>query len=52
MVEKIQRNKVPLVGELPEPDARTFDNSKKERPQRKKKTLDVRFGDLTVKNFE
>ena len=52
MVEMVSKNKVPLVGELPDPDTRIFDNSKKEKPQRKKKTLQVRFGDLTAKNFE
>lgn len=53
MVETVVvKNKVPLVGELPEPDERVFDNSVVEKPQRKKATLDVRFGDLTPKNFE
>ena len=52
MVEQIAKNKIPLVGQLPDPDERVFDNSTKERPQRKRKTLEVRFGNLTVKNFE
>ena len=52
MVEAVSKNKIPLVGELPEPDKRVFDNSVKERPARKRKTLEVRFGDLTPKNFE
>ena len=52
MVETISKNKVPLVGELPEPESRVFDNSIKERPKRKRKTLEIRFGDLTVKNYE
>ena len=52
MVEAISKNKIPLVGELPEPDDREFDNSKRERPVRKRKTLEVRFGELDAKNFE
>ena len=45
-------HKIPLVGELPKPDDRVFDNSVQEKPQRKRATLDVRFGELTVKNYE
>ena len=45
-------NKVPLPGLLPAPNQRVFDNSNKEKPQRKKATLDIKFGDLTNKNFE
>ena len=52
MVDPASGNKVPLPGELPLPDARVFDNTNKDKPQRRKATLDVKFGDLTAKNFE
>lgn len=52
MVDPVSKNKIPLPGELPEPDKRVFDNSSCEKPQRKVATLDVKFGDLNVKNFE
>ena len=52
MVDPASGNKVPLPGELPEPDKRVFDNSEVEKPQRRVATLDVKFGDLTPKNFE
>ena len=52
MVESVSMNKIPLVGELPKPDDRVFDNSLQDKPKRKRATLDVRFGDLTVKNYE
>ena len=45
-------NKVPLPGLLPAPKQRVFDNSDQEKPQRKKATLVVKFGELTPKNFE
>ena len=44
--------KIPLAWELPRPDERVFDNSAKAKPERKRKTLDVRFGRITNKNFE
>lgn len=47
-----QGNKVPLPGLLPNPNDRVFDNSKQEKPKKKKATLDIKFGDLTTKNFE
>ena len=52
MVDAKSGNKVPLPGQLPEPAEREFDNSVQEKPQRKRATLDVKFGDLTSKNFE
>ena len=52
MVDPASGKKVPLPGELPLPDARVFDNTNKDKPQRRKATLDVKFGDLTAKNFE
>lgn len=45
-------HKVPLVGHLPEPDARVFDNSEKDKPIRKIQRLDVKFGEVNAKNFE
>ena len=45
-------HKIPLVGELPTPDERVFNNSQVAKPERKIKTLDVRFGQVTNKNFE
>jgi len=47
-----QNLKVPLVGELPEPDERVFDNSSQEKPQRKLANLDVKFGLVDFKNYE
>ena len=52
MVEFVNTNKVPIPQELPKPDARVFDNTAKDKPARKRATLDVKFGDLTPKNFE
>ncbi len=45
-------NKIPLPGLLPTPKDRVFDNSAQVKPQRKRATLDVKFGDLTAKNYE
>ena len=46
-------HKVPLLGELPAPDSRVFDNSSQPRPSRKLTTIDdIKFGDLNSKNFE
>ena len=45
--------KVPLVGELPPPDKRVFDNSSQEKPSRKLVTIDdIKFGEVNSKNFE
>jgi hypothetical protein len=44
--------KLPLQGELPAADDRKFDNSAKEKPKRKLAEVDIKFGDVTVKNFE
>ena len=52
MVETITKNKVPCPNDLPLPDERVFDNSSQEKPIRRKATLDIKFGDLTPKNFE
>lgn len=52
MVDPASGNKIPLAGELPEPDQRSFDNSCVDKPVRRTATLDVKFGDLTPKNFE
>ena len=52
MVDPVSKNKIPCKGELPAPDERVFDNSAQPKPQRRKATLDVRFGELTPKNFE
>jgi hypothetical protein len=47
-----QNLKVPLVGHLPEPDARVFDNSTQEKPVHKLAKLDVKFGQVDAKNYE
>ena len=54
MVEETPTHKVPLVGELPKPDDRVFNNNKSEvkTSKRKRAQLDVRFGELNAKNFE
>ena len=52
MVDPYSGNKIPLPGELTEPDKRVFDNSEVAKPERRTATLDVKFGDLTPKNFE
>ena len=52
MVDPVSGYKIPLFGELPSPDARYFNNNDQEKPKRKLATLDVKFGDLTAKNFE
>lgn len=44
--------KLPLVGELPDKDARVFDNSAKDKPVRKLADVDIKFGDVNHKNFE
>ena len=45
-------HKIPLVGQLPNEFERNFDNNFKQKPQRKIATLDVKFGEITAKNFE
>ena len=45
-------HKIPLVGELPLENERVFDNSSKPKPTRKIANLEVKFGDLTDKNYE
>ena len=52
MVDTVSGHKIPLVGELPLPEERVFENTVQEKPQRRKATIDVKFGDLTSKNFE
>ena len=52
MVDPVSQNKIPLPGELPTPDQRVFNNDNQEKPARRLATLDVKFGDLTPKNFE
>ena len=52
MVDPVSQNKIPLPGELPAPDKRVFDNGSQEKPERRVATLDVKFGNLTPKNFE
>ena len=52
MVDPASGNKVPLPNELPAPSDRVFDNGVQEKPERRIATLDVKFGDLTAKNFE
>lgn len=37
---------------MPEPDARKFNNTVAEAPVRKMKKIDVKFGDVTTKNYE
>ena len=52
MVDPVSGYKIPLFGELPSPDSRHFNNNDQQKPKRKLSTLDVKFGDLTPKNFE
>ena len=52
MVDPVSQNKIPLPSELPTPDQRVFNNDNQEKPTRRLATLDVKFGDLTPKNFE
>ncbi len=52
MVDPISKNKIPLPHDLPEPDQRVFDNTTSEKPKRRTATLNVKFGELTPKNFE
>jgi ribosomal protein S18 acetylase RimI-like enzyme len=49
---KKNTHKIPLEGILPEPDKRTFDNTFKEKPERKLAEIEVKFGEVTDKNFE
>ena len=44
-------HKIPLEGLLPEPEKRIFDNSFKEKPSRKIANLEVKFGEVNVKNY-
>merc|ERR1712060_247174 len=48
----VSQNKIPLPGELPAPDQRVFDNTNQDKPQRRIATLNVKFGELTTKNYE
>lgn len=52
MVEAKNTHKIPLEGLLPEPEKRIFDNSFKEKPARKIANLEVKFGEVNVKNYE
>jgi hypothetical protein len=52
MVEAKNTHKIPLEGLLPEPEKRIFDNSFKEKPSRKIANLEVKFGEVNVKNYE
>jgi ribosomal protein S18 acetylase RimI-like enzyme len=52
MVEVRHTHKIPLEGQLPEPDKRVFDNSNKEKPKRKIASLEVKFGEVNSKNYE
>ena len=52
MVDPTSGHKIPLPSELPAPDKRVFTNTIQEKPKRKKATIDVKFGDLTTKNYE
>ena len=52
MVDPVSGYKIPLFGQLPAPDAREFNNNEQEKPKRKLAKLDVKFGELTAKNFE
>jgi hypothetical protein len=44
MVDTKNTHKIPLVGQLPEPEKRVFDNSFKEKPTRNVAKIDVKFG--------
>eukprot|EP00352_Strombidinopsis_acuminata_P008646 CAMPEP_0176351056 /NCGR_PEP_ID=MMETSP0126-20121128/9942_1 /TAXON_ID=141414 ORGANISM="Strombidinopsis acuminatum, Strain SPMC142" /NCGR_SAMPLE_ID=MMETSP0126 /ASSEMBLY_ACC=CAM_ASM_000229 /LENGTH=56 /DNA_ID=CAMNT_0017701383 /DNA_START=16 /DNA_END=186 /DNA_ORIENTATION=+ len=46
-IDPISGNVVPLANELPAPTDRVYYNEKEEKPVRKLKTLDVKFGELT-----
>jgi hypothetical protein len=37
---------------LPDPDSRIFSNEKLDKPERKIKDVEIKFGDLTDKNVE
>lgn len=52
MVEVKNTHKIPLEGQLPEPEKRVFDNSFHEKPARKIAKLDVKFGEVNIKNYE
>lgn len=52
MVDVKCTHKIPLEGQLPEPESRVFDNSFKAAPERQKVKIDVKFGDVNSKNFE
>lgn len=52
MVESTPALKVPVALELPKPDERVFENKFLEKPERKLKTVEIKFGDLNEKNVE
>ena len=52
MVESSPALKVPVALELPKPDERVFENKFLEKPERKLKTVEIKFGDLNEKNVE
>ena len=52
MVEASPALKVPVALELPKPEERVFDNKIIAKPERKLKTVDIKFGDLNEKNVE
>ena len=47
-----QNLKVPLVGQLPAPDDRVFDNTLQDKPKRSVKHLEVKFSEVNTKNYE
>jgi GNAT superfamily N-acetyltransferase len=52
MVEASPALKIPVALELPKPEERVFDNKYVEKPERKLKTLEIKYGDLNEKNLE
>lgn len=44
--------KIPVPSELPKPEDRVFSNQHQDKPLRKLKTLDIKFGELSEKNLE
>ena len=45
-------HKIPLVGQLENPDDRLYHNANSSKPERKTKELKISFGKLTKQNFE
>lgn len=52
MVEASPALKIPVALELPKPEERVFDNKFLAKPERKLKTVEIKFGDLNEKNLE